>query len=203
MVTSVSSHSAYIGDLLHKIDIALYRGIVDNGDQWYISAERQSWYLKHFHPELVPPPVGGNPPSDHRVSTFFEALYATNPAFAAIYRHRLYEHRLDNPVPLLLGVPHVYSTTSALNCYVGANLHKLDVSRYLGKIDNDNQQFISGEAISTYVETYCPDLSPPPVVPELSTSYSLRVTAFYFHYCRDTQFSVFYLRRLYSGDLDE
>lgn len=78
--------NAILGDLRHKEDVYIIL------QKWgpevinrFFSAKSQASWLKQYAPQLVPPKnPNGVPPSDHTVSTYFEAAYNA-PDFRARY----------------------------------------------------------------------------------------------------------------------
>lgn len=81
--------SAIQGDLQHKLFV--YQTIQDFGyvAERFFSNYHQANYVRDFAPELVPPPVSGNPPSDHTLGTVFEHHWNLADSFQARYALRL------------------------------------------------------------------------------------------------------------------
>jgi hypothetical protein len=83
----ITSTSAYIGDLHHKLDLLkLFEGPSDLTFLSLITARSQASYLRSHWPERVPSDnPNGTPPSDHTVSTAFEHFYHVDALFVRRY----------------------------------------------------------------------------------------------------------------------
>lgn len=90
-LVSDSDHQfiAVLGDLSHKT--AVYEHFCEFGSavERYFDRRHQAAWLRKYRPALVPPPVGGTPPSDHRISTEFEFHFQLDPFFRRDYIRRL------------------------------------------------------------------------------------------------------------------
>lgn len=84
---------AILGDLHHKRNIySKYTRFGPVIDQFFDSRHQAAW-LRDYYPSRVPADnPGTGPPSDHRVSTYFEYFYEVDPMLRAKYLGTLVDH---------------------------------------------------------------------------------------------------------------
>lgn len=81
--------ASVLGDLYHKRDVYIAFGYVGSHPQFFFSNTQRAFWLREYHPELVP--TGS--PNSKTLATIFECNYYANPEFVSEYCNWLYSHK--------------------------------------------------------------------------------------------------------------
>jgi hypothetical protein len=104
---------ALCGDLQQRLDTHRFLADFGTGIDRLFSRTFQAWYLRKYHPELVPPPQQpGVPPSEKTLSTVFEFYYYRSILFSSEYTQLLPEF---NRVVCKSSADPVYSSLDVSN----------------------------------------------------------------------------------------
>lgn len=88
-----STYAAWLGDATLSLDVKVALGRLDDQKyQEYTKNSALAAYLTQNYPELIPPPNGGQRPSEHRLGTIFEERYYQDTDFRRKYIRSKFPH---------------------------------------------------------------------------------------------------------------